>query len=170
MNTRQRFLETLRNGHPDRFPYLDHSIRKDVLAVWERQGLPRGVDVRERFGLERWDIVGAHCDVEVDLRAIPPFEGHLRTRSDWNRLKQCFDPTSPGRYPPGWTQHVEEWRDRDYPLGLIVWRGIFLPLQVGEWDSLTDLLYLLHDDPVLVEGMMATIADFNLAVIDCALV
>jgi hypothetical protein len=169
VNTRQRFLETLRYGHPDRFPYLDYTVRPDVLALWERQGLAPGSDLRQLFGLERWDLVGTHGDIELDLRAMPPFEGRLRSRADWDRLKSSFDPGTPGRYPHDWVHHVEEWRDRDYPLGLIVWRGILLPLQVGEWDTLADLLYLFYDDPALVHEMVAAVTDFSLALLERAL-
>jgi uroporphyrinogen decarboxylase len=169
VNTRQRFLETLRYGQPDRFPYFDYTIREDVLACWHRQGLLPDADVESMFGLERWEIVGPHSRVELDLRARPEFRGRLQTRDDWERLKGHYDPASPGRYPANWADLLVSWQQRDYPLGLIVWRGIFLPLQVGEWDTLTDLLYLFYDDPVLVEEMVTTLADFNLATLERAL-
>jgi hypothetical protein len=76
---------------------------------------------------------------------------------------------TPGRYPHDWEHHVEEWQNRDYPLGLIVWRGLLLPLQVGDWDTLADLLYLFHDDPALVDEMVTSVADFTLAVLERAL-
>jgi hypothetical protein len=169
MNTRQRFLETLRYGRPDRFPYLDYTIRDDVLATWGRDGLHSHRDVARRFELERLERVGPHCDVELDLRARPEYEGRLRGRADWERLCKCFDPGTPARYPLDWVDRVQGWRERTHPLGLVVWRGLFLPLQVGDWATLTDLLYLLHDDPLLVEEMLASIAEFNLSVLERAL-
>jgi hypothetical protein len=44
MNSRQRFLETMRYGKPDRAPYFEEGIRDEVLAVWRQQGLPVAVD------------------------------------------------------------------------------------------------------------------------------
>ncbi len=169
MNTRQRFLETLRYGRSDRFPYLDYRVRQDVLELWQRQGLPAGSDLSELFGMERWELVGTHGDIELDFQDMPPFEGRLRSRADWDRLQDSFDSKTSGRYPRDWACHVEEWRDRDYPLGLVVWRGVLLPLQVGGWDSLADLLYLFYDDPRLVEEMVAAVADFNLELLERAL-
>ena len=169
MNTRQRFLETLRFGRPDRFPYLDWTIRDDVLTAWGSDALHSHSNIVRRFELERWETVGPHCDVELDLRARPEYEGRLRGRADWERLRMCFDPGVPGRYPSNWLDLLQGWRERNHPLGLVVWRGLFLPLQVGDWATLTDLLYLLHDDPLLVEEMVASIADFNLSVLERAL-
>jgi uroporphyrinogen decarboxylase len=169
MNTRHRFLETLHYGHPDRFPYFDYTIRDDVLAEWRKQGLAPGADVRQQFHLERWERVGPHGHVELELRPLPAYDGRLQSRSDWTRLRRCYDPDIPRRYPADWAERVARWRERDHPLGLVVWRGFFLPLQVGDWDTLLDLLYRLHDDPVLVEEMMAWIAAFNMTVLERAM-
>jgi len=38
MNARQRFLETVRRGRPDRIPYYDWEVREDVLEQWYEQG------------------------------------------------------------------------------------------------------------------------------------
>jgi hypothetical protein len=169
MNTRQRFRETLQYGTPDRFPFFDYGIREDVLECWRAEGLPPNADLRQMFGLERWETAGTRAYVEIELRPIPRPTGRLRTREDWGRLREALDPHTPGRYPLNWTDIVANWRERDHPLGLVVWRGLFLPLQVGEWDTLTDLLYLMHDEPALVAEMVAYVADFNLAVFERAL-
>jgi hypothetical protein len=169
MNTRQRFQETLQYGTPDRFPFFDYGLREDVLACWRAEGLAPEADVRQMFGLERWETAGTYGDVEIELHALPRFQGRLRTRADWHHLREAFDPQTPGRYPDNWAAVVAGWQDRDYPLGLIVWRGLFLPLQVGDWETLTDLLYLIHDEPALVEEVMAYMAHFNLAVLERAL-
>jgi uroporphyrinogen decarboxylase len=169
MNTRQRFHETLEYGTPDRFPFFDYGIREGVLERWRAAGLPPDADVRQMFSLERWETAGTRADVEIELRPIPRLAGRLHTRADWQRLRDALDPTTPGRYPNNWAQCVADWRDRDHPLGLVVWRGLFLPLQVGEWETLTDLLYLMYDDPDWVSEMVAYLADFDLAVLERAL-
>ncbi len=38
MNSRQRFLETMQFGKPDRVPYFEEGIRKDVLKAWRTTG------------------------------------------------------------------------------------------------------------------------------------
>ena len=56
MNDRERYLETLLFGEPDRVPFVPGGPRESTLAAWRRQGLPEGADwqdlVREMLGIE----------------------------------------------------------------------------------------------------------------------
>ncbi len=49
MNGRQRFLETMQFGHPDRVPYFEEGIRDDVLKAWRKQGLAADADLGKMF-------------------------------------------------------------------------------------------------------------------------
>ncbi len=49
MNTRERFLETMQYGFPDRVPYFEEGIRKEVLKAWRKQGLKPGTDLAKLF-------------------------------------------------------------------------------------------------------------------------
>jgi hypothetical protein len=169
MNARERFLATLCFGEPDRVPYYDQSIRQDTLERWYREGLPGDVSVEEFFELDHWELFGPRENVSLDLYMIPEFEGELKTRADFERLKRCYDPTSRERYPHDWDDQVRRWRDRDYPLGITAWRGFFQSLAVGDWPSLLNVLYMIHDDPGLLAEMMEFLADFTLALIEKAL-
>jgi len=169
MNARQRFLETLRFGQPDRPPYYDLPIRDEVLERWYKEGFPRGASVAELFGLDHWELFGPREDVSLNLYMNKPFKGRLRTRADFRRLQRSYDPSDPQRYPPDWDEHVRRWKERDYPLGITAWRGWFQSLAVGDWSSLLDVLYLIYDDPKLLDEMTAFITDFTLAVIERAL-
>jgi hypothetical protein len=106
MNARERFLATLRFGEPDRVPYYDQSIREDTLERWHREGLPRDVSVEELLDLDRWELFGPREDVSLDLYPLPKFERELKTRADFERLKRCYDPTLPERYPRDWDDHA----------------------------------------------------------------
>jgi uroporphyrinogen decarboxylase len=169
MNARERFLETLRFGEPDRVPHYDQSVREDTLERWHREGLPRDVSVEEFFELDHWELFGPREDVSLNLYRIPEFEGELKSRADFERLKRSYDPTTPERYPTGWDQHVRRWRDRDYPVGITAWRGFFQSLAVGDWPSLLNLLYMIHDAPGLLTEMVEFLADFTLTLIEKAL-
>jgi len=169
MNARERFLETLRFGEPDRVPHYDQSIREDTLERWHREGLPRDVSVEEFFELDHWELFGPREDVSLNLYRIPEFEGELKTRPDFERLKRSYDPTTPERYPHDWDDHVRRWRDRDYPVGITAWRGFFQSMAVGDWQSLLNLLYMIHDAPGLLTEMVEFLADFILVVIERAL-
>ncbi len=53
MNSRQRFLEVMQFGSPDRVPYFEEGIRDEVLKIWRNQGLARGVDIQSLFPFDR---------------------------------------------------------------------------------------------------------------------
>ncbi|MDD5705503.1 MAG: uroporphyrinogen decarboxylase family protein [Kiritimatiellae bacterium] len=44
MNPRERYLETMLFGHPDRIPFHPGGPRQDTFNAWHGQGLPRDVD------------------------------------------------------------------------------------------------------------------------------
>jgi uroporphyrinogen decarboxylase len=125
--------------------------------------------VEKFFELDHWELFGPREDVSLNLYRIPEFEGELKTRSDFERLKRSYDPTTPERYPHDWDDHVRRWRDRDYPVGITAWRGFFQSLAVGDWQSLLNLLYMIHDAPGLLTEMVEFLADFTLALIEKAL-
>ena len=170
MDARRRFLETMCHGRPDHVPYVDRTIRQDTLDRWYREGLPCDQTVAEVFGLDRWEVLGARGgEIPLDIHPRPDFAGRLQTRADVERWKRTHDPTRPCRYPQDWPRHVRRWAERDHPLGIRVYRGFFLSLMVGDWESLTDVLYMIADAPDLLAGMTAFLADFLVEVVTPAL-
>lgn len=63
MNRRERFLKTMTWGRPDRPASADYFAYDSTRARWEREGLPRGVDLNEYFGMDfdpfRWNVGAA---------------------------------------------------------------------------------------------------------------
>ncbi len=159
LNSRERFAATLRFQQPDRIPFYDQEIREDTLAHWYEQGLPKGRDPREIFGLEKWDIV------PVNLDMIPEFQGRFRTRRDFERLKKSFNPDDTSRYPANWEKLVGRWKDRNYPLGITFWGGFFTPFNSGSvpdtvYHSLTDIARMIYSDPELLRETASFTAEF----------
>ncbi|MBT3272431.1 MAG: hypothetical protein HN368_04695 [Spirochaetales bacterium] len=80
MNERERFLEAMLYGAPDRIPFSPGNGRQSTRKAWHAQGLP--VDIRPadipRYGFEQigspypWPDTGDGFD--VDERMIPLFE------------------------------------------------------------------------------------------------
>jgi hypothetical protein len=169
MNARQRFLETLRFGNPDRVPYHDREIPDDVVEGWHKQGLPGGVSPQEYFELDRWELIGPREEPRLNIATVPDFLGPLRSPADFGRLRRTYDPGSPGRYPGNWNELVERWRGRDYPVGITVWRGMLLSLGVRDWDSLRDVMYAIYDLPEQLDEVMQHVTEFTVATIDQAL-
>jgi hypothetical protein len=163
LNARERFLATMEFGRPDRVPFYDEDVREGTLKRWYGEGLPKGKHPRDLFGLEKWERLSVNLDM------IPKFKGHLRSREDFDELRRCYDPEDPSRYPKDWDKSVDQWQDRDYPLGIEAWPGFFQPLNVSDPATLRDLLLLIYREPDLLEEMTQFIGEFSLRVIGRAL-
>lgn len=153
-SARHRFLETMCCGKPDHVPYVDQEIREDTLERWVKEGFPRDRTVTEIYGLDRWE------NARIDLHPRPEFTGRLQTRADVERWKRSHHPTQPCRYPRDWRPQAARWRERDHPLGIVVCRGLLLSFAVGDWETLTDLLYMIYDAPDLLTEMITFLGDF----------
>jgi uroporphyrinogen decarboxylase len=94
MNLRQRFIETLRFGHPDRIPLSPGGGRRSTLEAWHQQGLPAEVKNYNEYayrlagGKLPWPAGGS--GFPVNERMIPQFEekiieerGDTRIVQDW---------------------------------------------------------------------------------------
>jgi hypothetical protein len=149
MNSRDRFLETMRYGAPDRVPYFEEGIREDVLRTWRRQGLSPGVNPADLFPSDRREEVL----LEVDPR--PPLKKWPTCRAELGALRQRLDADDRGRLPAGWKKRVRAWTDRDHVLMVRIHRGFFQTMGVQDWSRFRELIYLLADDPGFVRETMA---------------
>ena len=80
MNARERFLETMLFGTPDRIPFSPGGGRKSTREAWHRQGLPESVKPHEisRYAYEQiggtLDFPGGGEGFHINERMIPQFE------------------------------------------------------------------------------------------------
>ena len=173
MNSRERFNATLHFQRPDRIPFYDEEIREETLDRWHRQGLPKGKDPRELFGLDGWWEIDRDI-VPVNLEMNPEFRGRFSSKEDFERLKRSFNPDDTSRYPNNWENLVRQWKDRNYPLGILAWIGFFGPLNSGRvpdtvYHSLIDIVRMIYSNPELLEEMAQFIADFSIRAMSKAL-
>ncbi len=91
MNPRERYIETLTFGSPDRVPFSPGGPRESTLARWRTEGLPEGTPwfdaLRREIGLPeeplaRWVGPG------VDFRMIPRFEEKVLDHRDGHYVVQ----------------------------------------------------------------------------------
>ena len=75
MNSRQRFHETMRFGSPDRVPYFEEGIRKDVIKAWHKQGLSRKTKISDLFQTDQFYEVD--LDPFADLHKYPTSRDEL---------------------------------------------------------------------------------------------
>jgi hypothetical protein len=145
----------MRGGRPDRLPLLEEGLRDDVLENWQKQGLA------SRAALEAMCIYDRREVLDVNLRPHPPLKHWPNTRREIHLLENRLDPEDPARFPEDWARRVEAWRDRDHLLQLNIHRGFFQAMGVGAWDRFLEVMYLLTDDPRLVDEIMRLQAEFS---------
>jgi uroporphyrinogen decarboxylase len=77
MNARERYIETLTFGNPDKIPFSPGGPRESTLARWHKEGLPEDVSwldyLCETIGIER-EQTKPQVDLGMDFRLIPQFE------------------------------------------------------------------------------------------------
>ena len=154
MTSRERFVETMRYGTPDRVPRFEDGLRDDVLERWREQGLPPDTEPSDMFRMDRRE------QIPVDLELRPELKKWPTSRRGLKALRRRLDPDAPGRLPDDWPQRVDAWRTRDHVLQLPAHRGFFLSMGVRTWDRFTDALYLLSDAPSLAIEIMEIYGEF----------
>jgi hypothetical protein len=105
VNDRERFLQTMRFGQPDRIPYWECAFWNEALDRWVTEGMPVGVahpdgphrgptedSLRGYFGFDRSFGVYFRGTVPVNLDLLPPFEHKvLSEEADGIRTMQESD-------------------------------------------------------------------------------
>ena len=116
------------------------------------------------------DEYGVRKRVTKGGASVPEFIGwQVQTRRDFERIREeRFQPKLMDRVPPDWTERIERYRDRDYPLSIggypLGFYG-FLRYLMGE----ERLLLGFYDDPHLIKDIMGFLADFWVELWDQAL-
>jgi uroporphyrinogen-III decarboxylase len=196
MNDRERFLATMHFEPVDRIPLWDFGYWAETLPEWRKQGMPGDVHPDAFFHRDRqWERVGVSVgmcppfeeevleeDADKQLMidsdgvkllkmkhtsSIPKFvEFPVKTRDDFEAMKERYDPNSPARYPPYWEEKVRTWRERDYPLG--IGAGSFYG-ELRRWMGVENLSMAFYDDPEWVQEMIDFLADHYVACMKRAL-
>ena len=154
MTSRQRFLETMRYGKPDRVPCFEEGFREGVLERWKQEGLPPGTEIAQVFHYDRRERIA------VDLGLRPSLDRWPTSRRDLGELRRRLDPADPGRLPQEWAEAVCAWQAREHVLELPIHSGFFLSMGVGDWKRFQEVIYQVADAPGLVREMMQIRGEF----------
>lgn len=91
MNSRQRYIETLTFGNPDKVPFRPGNGRESTLARWHSEGLPKGRDpvefAMEIIGIEP-EKTGPPMNLGINFRLIPQFEEKVLEHKDGHHICQ----------------------------------------------------------------------------------
>lgn len=149
MDPRQRFLETMRRGAPDRPPLFEEGIREGVLEAWQEQGLPAGAALGDLFAYDRRE--------EIDLETLPDldFPALARRKDGLQVLRRHLEDSAEKRMPKNWKRHLKRWNKRSHVLMLLAHWGFFESIGIQDARTFTEAIYLLADQPDFVaEAMM----------------
>jgi hypothetical protein len=155
MNSRERFLETMHYGKPDRVPYFEEGLREGVLDAWRRQGLPRNKNLSQIFSFDKRE------EIEPDLDPRPDFKRWPTSRPDLELFRRRLDPADPKRLPADWAARAQAWKTRDHILTLWIQRGFFLSMGVRNWQRFTEVMLLLKTHPRFIHEAMAVRGEFS---------
>ena len=91
MTARERYVETLTFGRPDRVPFQPGWPRESTLAAWRVQGLPHGRDfygaLLEALGIEP-EPTQPQVGLDVSFQMIPSFEEKVLAHRDGHYIVQ----------------------------------------------------------------------------------
>ncbi len=78
----------------------------------------------------------------------------VRDWPTWREFKKRLDPASPERYPADWQRFVQEVNALECPVSMEI--GGFFGY-INMWVGTENLMFMLYDEPALVEDMMETV-------------
>jgi len=154
MNSRDRFLETMRFGKPERVPYFEEGIRNQVLKAWRKQGLAAQADLAKMFATDEREEIRLDVDPHPWPRKWPT------TGLELVDYASRLDPEDPKRIPEGWKKKIRAWKTRPQVLMMRLHIGFFETMGVNDWQRLHELIVLIHDDPGFVREMMRINGEF----------
>jgi uroporphyrinogen decarboxylase len=152
MNSRERFRQTMQHGKPDRVPYFEEGIRKEVLRAWRKQGLSSQAEFARMFPCDQRE--------EIELDPMPEPKKWPSSLSELEALRKSFDSKQSRRQPRRWGERIRGWQRRDHVLLLRVHRGFFLSMGVYDWRRFTEVVRLTIKDPEFVRESMKIQGDF----------
>jgi hypothetical protein len=152
MTGRERFRRVFRGEPFDRPPLLDDGVREGVVERWRGEGMPRDKTPAELFGLNPHDRIG------------PDLTPRVANRRDVLGLSargyRAAFRASRDRFPKDWAETLGRLDGRDQIIGIWASRGFFQALGVGDWPTLSAVLYAVRDVPRKIENRLRIYGDF----------
>jgi len=160
MTSRERFLTVMSFGKPDRVPYFEEGIRRDVLKAWRKQGLSSGKKLSDIFTTDRFE------EIAPELDPIPDFNTWPTAVKELDIIKNRLNPDDPHRFPKNWKKKLKLLKKNDQVLFYRVHRGLFLSLGVYKWHRFMEVISLLLEYPEYVHRVLAIQAEFAAKILE----
>lgn len=154
MNAKERFSETMNYGTPDRVPYFEEGIRKEVIKDWHKQGLPPGQYPDDIF------LQDDFLEIQLDIDPLPDFDIWPSSVNQLDLLRERLNPNDPSRFPRDWQEIIKKTYDEDTVVFLRVHHGFFQSMGIHKWDRFYDVMFMILEDPEFVHASMSIHGEF----------
>lgn len=95
MNARERFIETLTFGNPDKIPFMPGYGRESTLKRWHEEGLPAQIESPESANRHAYEIIGGTLKLPIPdsnfylkTQMIPEFEKKILEKKQNSQIVQ----------------------------------------------------------------------------------
>ncbi|MEZ0537594.1 uroporphyrinogen decarboxylase family protein [Caldicellulosiruptoraceae bacterium PP1] len=114
------------------------------------------------------DNEGVKCEIRKDGKSTIPhyLEYPIKNKADWESFKERLIPDIQKRYPPNWPELVNEYNNRDYPLG--IYCGSIVG-KIRDWMGFENFALALYDMPDLIDEMVEYLTEFTITLMEKAL-
>jgi uroporphyrinogen-III decarboxylase len=111
------------------------------------------------------DKDGVKCKVKKDGTSSIPYilDFPLKTRDDWERIKEKLNPDDPRRFPANWKELLQSYKDRDFILGIHC--GSLMGL-IRDLMGFENIALAFYDMPDLMHEIFEYMCDFNIKIIE----
>ena len=187
MTMREKFLKALNFQSPGEAPVMEFmGFWPETVRRWQEEGVDKNTCTFKHFDLlqmkylpinfnfvpayerqvfeetDEYIVVRDECNcIKKEFKnssAMPHYmQFPIASREDFYQVKERMDPYSPERYPENWEELIEEYKNRDYPLGVFI-RGPFAFCR--DFIDFMDLMLMFHDDLDLIKEMMEFQTEF----------
>ena len=157
MTCRERFYKTMIFDKPDRVPYFEEGIRKDVLKAWYKQGLSRKTPISKLFITDHFE------EIAPELDPMPYLDQWPNSSAELELLRERLNPDTSVRLPKNWIKKITKINYTDQVIFLRVYRGFFLSLGVDNWSRFSQVISMLMNNPDLVHRILKIQAEFAAA-------
>ncbi|MGE4283554.1 MAG: uroporphyrinogen decarboxylase family protein [Clostridia bacterium] len=139
---------------------LDKGIRRIPVDHWIFPWFERTILEETDSTILLIDEEGITKRISKYSSSIPQYVSWpISNREDFEKLKERFNPDTPGRFPEDWTSIAEELRNRDYPLALGA-KPVGLFGSLRELMGYENLLTGYYDDPELIKDILSFLTEF----------
>jgi hypothetical protein len=154
MNIHERFRKTMQYGHPDRIPYFENEIRREVINRWCKEGLGSATELRRLYPTD------AYTEIEPDLYPSHPIPEESAGPAMLKKLKKRLNFDSALRLPLNWIKLKKQLSANQEIQILVVHQGLFLSLGVESWRGFDRLMDRIRDQRNFIISWMEIYGDF----------